>query len=498
MSERQRRTKQQQSESSSPRGGARAHEEKSAPPPRRDLPDRAAAPRLWQAGNSAVNQLLKGDGQPLSSETRNEMEGAFRQDFSTVRVHRDAAAESAADALDANAFTQGDDIYLGSDSPAPDSTAGRELLAHELAHVVQQREATKLKDEVSHPGDRSEQAADRAAEQASRGRAVESVPAAALPAVQRKEKPDKTATSVEAEWALRDYFAREMAAQGRKKDLRVTQQVKDAVQIFFNDPFTWLNVQSELNRFGLREPDEFAAALARHLPKTVASSLLARLERLPARPTAPGLFGRVKKLVKETEPGEPEGQKDEPEAGSQKRVEEFMKQTQEAPGGNKPEEKKFPPEPFPFPPKLDVLRAGRIITRLPGAIRGPKPTAKPRPEAQSYPEAESVISEIPRNALTPAQARGTARAGEFAEAQEFARRLAFELDVAQQQKQDTIRMQLGDNYNGVKDRAAMIEAVEKIILLVREALPHHASNVENVDVYFGDRLVTRGRARAAD
>lgn len=54
---------------------------------------------------------------------------------------------------------------------------------------------------------------------------------------------------------------------------------------------------------------------------------------------------------------------------------------------------------------------------------------------------------------------------------------------------------LGDNYNQVRDRQAMRAAVEEIIAAVRAALPHHGSNVLNVDVYFGRNLVTRGRPR---
>jgi hypothetical protein len=76
-----------------------------------------------------------------------------------------------------------------------------------------------------------------------------------------------------------------------------------------------------------------------------------------------------------------------------------------------------------------------------------------------------------------------------------ARDLASRLDVAQQQRQESIELRLGDNYNDVRDRAAMITELERIIQLVRDALPHHAAGVVNVDVFFGERWVSRGRAR---
>jgi hypothetical protein len=72
------------------------------------------------------------------------------------------------------------------------------------------------------------------------------------------------------------------------------------------------------------------------------------------------------------------------------------------------------------------------------------------------------------------------------------------MDVAQQQRRDTISINLGDNYNSVRDRQALRAAIEDIIARVRAALPHHGSAVTNVDIYFGRTLITRGRARAAE
>ncbi len=76
-------------------------------------------------------------GQPLDPETRSAMESRFGQDFSQVRVHTDAASGNAAQTLHAQAFTMGNDVFFGSGKYQPDPNDP--LLAHELAHVVQQR-----------------------------------------------------------------------------------------------------------------------------------------------------------------------------------------------------------------------------------------------------------------------------------------------------------------------------------------------------------------------
>ena len=90
------------------------------------------------AGNGAVTQLL-GVGAPLPDHMRAEMGERFGVDFADVRVHDDVRAHASAVALGAEAYTHGSDIVFSSGRFAPDSLQGKQLLAHELAHVVQQR-----------------------------------------------------------------------------------------------------------------------------------------------------------------------------------------------------------------------------------------------------------------------------------------------------------------------------------------------------------------------
>ncbi len=77
-------------------------------------------------------------GRPLDAATRQDMEFRFNRNFGAVRVHADAATQRHADSLGAAAWAYGRDIGFATGRYAPQTGAGRELLAHELAHVVQQ------------------------------------------------------------------------------------------------------------------------------------------------------------------------------------------------------------------------------------------------------------------------------------------------------------------------------------------------------------------------
>ena len=81
---------------------------------------------------------VPGAGAALAPELRRDMEHQFGHDFSRVRVHTGDAAGRSAQAMRALAFTSGPDIVFGTGRFAPDTPRGRHLLAHELAHVVQQ------------------------------------------------------------------------------------------------------------------------------------------------------------------------------------------------------------------------------------------------------------------------------------------------------------------------------------------------------------------------
>lgn len=86
-------------------------------------------------------QAVQGSGLPLSKASRAFFEPRFGYDFTAVRIHADSRAAALARSVIARAFTLGRDIVFGSGEYSPESGQGKYLLAHELAHIVQQREA---------------------------------------------------------------------------------------------------------------------------------------------------------------------------------------------------------------------------------------------------------------------------------------------------------------------------------------------------------------------
>ena len=87
---------------------------------------------------ASVGQALASPGRPLEPALRQDMEQRFGYDFSNVRVHTGAAAEQSAQDVNAHAYTMGHDIVFGAGRFAPETHAGRSVLAHELTHVVHQ------------------------------------------------------------------------------------------------------------------------------------------------------------------------------------------------------------------------------------------------------------------------------------------------------------------------------------------------------------------------
>ncbi|MFJ2586065.1 DUF4157 domain-containing protein [Streptomyces sp. NBC_00376] len=132
-------------------------------------------------GNSAVGSMLQrkeeeerspvhdvvssGGGQPLDTDTRADLEGRMGADFSDVRIHTDSAAHESAKGVGAHAYTVGNNVVFQRDAYDPSSPQGRTTLAHELTHVIQQRNGPVDGTEaaggirVSDPSDRFEREA---------------------------------------------------------------------------------------------------------------------------------------------------------------------------------------------------------------------------------------------------------------------------------------------------------------------------------------------------
>lgn len=90
------------------------------------------------AAPPSVDSALASSGSPLHPDLRQDMEQRFGHDFSMVRVHTGSTAEQSARDINARAFTFGYDIVFGAGQYSPDSHAGKQLLSHELVHIVQQ------------------------------------------------------------------------------------------------------------------------------------------------------------------------------------------------------------------------------------------------------------------------------------------------------------------------------------------------------------------------
>ena len=109
-------------------------------------------------------QQAKGGGQPLDQSVRGQMESTFGGSLDHVRVHTDAQSDTLNRALSARAFTVGSDIFFRQGAYNPGASSGRELIAHETTHVVQQGNGqVRTKLAVNKPGDKYEQEADAVA-----------------------------------------------------------------------------------------------------------------------------------------------------------------------------------------------------------------------------------------------------------------------------------------------------------------------------------------------
>ncbi|WP_435880405.1 eCIS core domain-containing protein [Streptomyces zaomyceticus] len=131
---------------------------------------------------SAVHDVLSGAGRPLDTSLRAEMESRLGADFSDVRVHDDGAARASSAEIGARAYTSGSHVVLGAGG------GDKHTLAHELTHVIQQRQGPVSGTDhgnglqVSDPGDRFERAAEANAVRVMRGPAPTAAGAGGTPA----------------------------------------------------------------------------------------------------------------------------------------------------------------------------------------------------------------------------------------------------------------------------------------------------------------------------
>jgi hypothetical protein len=91
---------------------------------------------------AVVHDVLRSAGAPLSAPARSFMEPRFGRSFAGIRVHTDERAAESAKAMHALAYTRGTHIVFGAGKYRPEGWDGRSLLAHELAHTIQQEDSS--------------------------------------------------------------------------------------------------------------------------------------------------------------------------------------------------------------------------------------------------------------------------------------------------------------------------------------------------------------------
>ena len=204
-----------------------------------------------------VNRVLQSTGRPLDTQTRALMEPRFAHDFSNVRIHDDRSAMESARAVNAVAYTVGPHIAFAKPF-SPSQQADRGLLAHELAHVVQQggmsaRVGSTI--EVGHANDNSEKEADEFASSVMNGTASRSIGHAGLRvARQTPGSSTPTAPTVSPQQAMMDeanttrlaYLSRararlrllQIACEKSADPLMMTQAMPEEVRPFV----AWLGV----------------------------------------------------------------------------------------------------------------------------------------------------------------------------------------------------------------------------------------------------------------
>ncbi|MFC2067887.1 DUF4157 domain-containing protein, partial [Chloroflexota bacterium] len=96
-----------------------------------------AVPQVNSEMEGMIN-AVRGSGEPLDDSIRGPMEQTLDSDFGGVRVHKDSGADTLSQSIQARAFTTGQDIFFKNGEYNPASPAGKQLLAHELTHTIQQ------------------------------------------------------------------------------------------------------------------------------------------------------------------------------------------------------------------------------------------------------------------------------------------------------------------------------------------------------------------------
>ena len=486
----------------------------------------AGRPVLAHAAPASARRALAQPGNAIENGLRREMEARFRHDFSRVRVHSGPEADVSAGDLRAAAYTAGISIVFGRNKYSPRTAAGKRLLAHELAHVVQQREATSILPAISPARDASELAAERLAD----GGAERPSVASAVPALQRQPAaptglPDKpagdNATDQEVVAALTAFLSRVLQTQGGRGLLRDSPVVWQALHVLAgSDSSAFIAVDNFLQSSQGGSPAAFARQAREHLPPGIPRSALERLNTIPSAPSAsggPGSMGETldqfvdrtfrplinsltksedlrRKLLEAAHAGVRAGVVGlanaamtnlDPQARATFSAALDATIRQRTSRAQVPATSPFTvtPPPSGVPGTLPPAPGQQIIPSPSVPIPDTPGQAPPAPSVPAAPASvDQVIQGLADDALIPAEARGKPVADSLTSARAFARALADKLDEAQRKGQGSVELTLSSAYGEVGDIRAVFDEAEWITQLIKNALPHGASKVEQVIV----------------
>lgn len=477
-------------------------------------------------------------GTPLAPGVRRRLEDRLGEDLGGVRVHTGPEAARAARDLGAVAYTAGEAIVLGD---TVNAARDEHLLAHEAAHVVQQRHASRLVPGLSNPADSAEQAAESAATGMGRATAVSG---GAVAQIQRQTRESAVATQADAEAALTEYLQRVQHEQGGQT-LHNSDLVKSVVsQLFIGDPRGMAAIQAWLAGAVPSTPAEFAHVVAGKLPGTIPADRLNKLRTASAKDVpdtrsktagdaAGALFVdstvapivRGLKLPKETQKMVIDGAKSAVVAGLVSVVDTALAQAgvtgsakdsihsmiegaikqqpgksmdRKQDGAGSPYAQVVPPSvapPVPSAPGEKVFKSPAVRFDFSPAKPAPKPSAAPPAPS---PAVSLAISKIDKLSLTPKEVRGTEQEGDYTLAAEFARDVAARLDEAQRAHTYTVDLTLKSIYGRVSDKATIFQQAQAIVFAMRDALPHHASAVGQIRIWVDGKVVYSFPLRPGD
>lgn len=472
---------------------------------------------------------MRGGGRPLPKSTRMFLETRFGTKFHRVRVHTNARAAAIARKFNARAFTVRNNIVFGAEQYNPVSALGRRLIAHELAHVIQQQPRTVT--EASRINIISGVASGSAAHQVLQGQLAKLSVSGSLSAVQCQEatiRKRALASRKQVEAAVRTYLECVKREQGGRT-VQITPSVRlDLRKLAETNSPMWRGPGNDPGRIsraiqldillktpGPRDPAGLAKAVAKILPDPFNPAALRSLRTCSVK-QKPSLSRRAQRILKPPLPGKPAHPKPVSGPSSQERFEKVVEDMLAQQGKEGPK--------VVGPYGGDVLAPIRKVRK----IFKPKSPPKTPPPARRFPKVEKAIRQnMKHEDLVPAEvisrlkrawnayekAREVdqpSRLKKLNEVREASRQyktplavaheLANRLDKAHKQGSPRVRLELDPLYNRALDRAAILKKVERIILLVRDHLPHRTRKVQRVEITIGGkiaRVVGLGTSRSS-